>query len=422
MNAEKLWLAIGEADGAAVAAAENFPKQKRRSLHILLAAAIILSLSVTAVAAVRYRAEIKSIWAGSDLSESAASEIESGTVPVEAEKSDEQYTAAVTQALSDGRNLYLTWQIESRGEPFPEGTRLLVDLDFGETTVNTDMGFIVGEIETGGENILAGYVVTDWNEAMQSAAAALTISNIEAPQEEVSGAEFTPDWAALFEKCEYVDFPEIRYSRGCADWPKEYFPQYGRLEYKIEESDYNIIDFACWEDGWLYLTVKNPEAVGMGADSKWIYAVCDGETGEEIDFEHRLVAREGDVPSTPYFVLAYRMDLSTAENLVLKKRGGTVYKPVTEQRFRLDFSAGVTLLSTELPCAVPDGKILCSALSMSISGVSAPENATVEITDRAGNSVNIISNDLDNILFETPQNPMSIASVKVDGIEMLKAK
>lgn len=328
----------------------------------------------------------------------------------------------MTQALSDGRNLYLTWQIESRGEPFPEGTRLLVDLDFGETTVNTDMGFIVGKIETGGENILAGYVVTDWNEAMQSAAAALTISNIEAPQEEVSGAEFTPDWAALFEKCEYVDFPEIRYSRGCADWPKEYFPQYGRLELKTEDSDCNVIDFACWEDGWLYLTVKNPEAVGMGADSKWIYAVCDGETGEEIDFEHRLVAREGDVPSTPYFVLAYRMDLSTAENLVLKKRGGTVYKPVTEQRFRLDFSAGVTLLSTELPCAVPDGKILCSALSMSISGVSAPENAVVEITDRAGNSVNIISNNLDNILFETPQSPMSIASVKVDGIEMLKAK
>lgn len=422
MNAEKLWLAIGEADGAAVAAAESFPKKGRRGLHILLAAAIILSLSVTAVAAVRYRAEIKSIWAGSDLSESAASEIESGTVPVEAEKSDEQYTAAVTQALSDGRNLYLTWQIESRGEPFPEGTRLLVDLDFGEATVNMDMGFIVGEIETGSENILAGYVVTDWNEAMQSAAAALTISNIEAPQEEVSGAEFTPDWAALFEKCEYVDFPEIRYSRGCADWPKEYFPQYGRLELKTEDSDCNVIDFACWEDGWLYLTVKNPEAVGMGADSKWIYAVCDGETGEEIDFEHRLVAREGDVPSTPYFVLAYRMDLSTAENLVLKKRGGTVYKPVTEQRFRLDFSAGVTLLSTELPCAVPDGKILCSALSMSISGVSAPENAVVEITDRAGNSVNIISNDLDNILFETPQSPMSIASVKVDGIEMLKAK
>ena len=405
MNAEKLWLAIGEADGAAVAAAENFPKQKRRSLHILLAAAIILSLSVTAVAAVRYRAEIKSIWAGSNLSESAASEIESGTVPVEAEKSDEQYTAAVTQALSDGRNLYLTWQIESRGEPFPEETRLLVDLDFGETTVNTDMGFIVGKIKTDSENILAGYVVTDWNEAMQSAAAALTISNIEAPQEEVSGAEFTPDWAALFEKCEYVDFPEIRYSRGCADWPKEYFPQYGRLELKTEDSDCNVIDFACWEDGWLYLTVKNPEAVGMGADSKWIYAVCDGETGEEIDFEHRLVAREGDVPSTPYFVLAYRMDLSTAENLVLKKRGGTVYKPVTEQRFRLDFSAGVTLLSTELPCAVPDGKILCSALSMSISGVSAPENTVVEITDRAGNSVNIISNDFDNILLKRRKAP-----------------
>lgn len=79
-------------------------------------------------------------------------------------------------------------------------------------------------------------------------------------------------------------------------------------------------------------------------------------------------------------------------------------------------------MSTELPCAVPDGKILCSALSMSISGASALENAAVEITDFDGNNVNIISNDLDNILFETPQNPMSIASVKVDGIEILKAK
>ncbi len=421
MNTEKLWLAIGEADGAAVAAAENFPKPKRRSLHILLAAAIILSLSVTA-AAVRYRAEIKNIWAGSELSESAVSEIESGTVPVEAEKSDEQYTAAVTQALSDGRNLYLTWQIESRGEPFPEGTRVLIDLDFGEVTVNTDMGYIGGTIETGNENILAGYVVTDWNEAMQNTAAALTVSNIEAPQEEASGAEFAPDWAALFERCGYIDFPEIRYSRGCADWPKEYFPQYGRLELKTEDSDCNIIDFACWEDGWLYLTVKNPESVGTGVSSKWIYAVCDGETGEEIEFEHRLWAREGEVPSTPYFVLAYRVDLSTAENLVLKKRGGTVYKPVTEQSFRLDFSAGVTLLSTELPCAVSGGKIACSALSMSISGIPAPENAAVEITDRAGNRVNIISSSLNNILFETPQNPTSIASVKVDGAEVLKAE
>ncbi len=422
MNTEKLWLAIGEADGAAVAAAENFPKPKRRSLHILLAAAIILSLSVTAAAAVRYRAEIKNIWAGSELSESAVSEIESGTVSVKAEKSDEQYTAAVTQALSDGRNLYLTWQIESRGEPFPEGTRVLIDLDFGEVTVNTDMGYIGGKIETGNENILAGYVVTDWNEAMQNTAAALTVSNIEAPQEEASGAEFAPDWAPLFEKCGYIDFPEIRYSRGCADWPKEYFPQYGRLELKTEDSDCNIIDFACWENGWLYLTVKNPEAVGTGVSSKWIYAVCDGETGEEIEFEHRLWAREGEVPSTPYFVLAYRVDLSTAENLVLKKRGGTVYKPVTEQSFRLDFSAGVTLLSTELPCAVPGGKIACSALSMSISGIPAPENAAVEITDRAGNRVNIISSSLNNILFETPQNPTSIASVKVDGAEVLKAE
>lgn len=422
MNAEKLWLAIGEADGAAVAAAENFPKPKRRSLHILLAAAIILSLSVTAAAAVRYRAEIKNIWAGDDLSKSAASEIESGTAPVEAEKTDEQYTAAVTQALSDGRNLYLTWQIERRGEPFPKGTRVLIDLDFGEVTVNSNMGFVGGEIETENENILAGYVVTDWNEAMQNAAAALTISNIEAPQEEPYGAEFVPDWAALFEKCEYLDFPEIRYSRGCADWPKEYFPQYGRLELKTEDSDCNVIDFACWEDGWLYLTVKNPEAVGTGASSKWIYAVCDGETGEEIEFEHRLWAREGESPATPYYVLAFRVDLSTAENLVLKKRGGTVYKPVTEQSICLDFSAGVTLLSTELPCAVPGGKISCSALSMSISGVSAPENAAVEITDRAGNRVNIISNDLDNILFETPQTPMSIASVRVDGVEVLKGE
>lgn len=421
MNSEKLWIAIGETDGAVVAAAENFPKRKPRSLHILLVAAIILSFSVTAFAVIKYRIGINNIWNNGEISESAASEIEKGTVQVGAEKTDEMYSAAVTEALSDGRNLYLTWQIESCGKPFPKGTRALIDLDFGGTTVNTDMGYVGGEIETGSENILAGYIVTDWNESMQNVPAALCISNIEAPEEILSGTEYAPDWAAIFEKCEYIDFPEIKYIHGCGDWPKEYFPQYGRLELKTEDSDCNVIDFACWEDGWLYLTVKNPKSAGTGAESKWIYALCDGETGKEIDFEHRLFAREGGTPATNYYVLAYRADLSTAENAVLKKRGGTVYKAVTEQNFRLDFSAGVTLSSTDLPCAVPGGRISCSALSMSISGVAAAENEAVEITDVTGNSVEIISYSFENILFETPQDPASIASIKINGKEILDA-
>lgn len=134
-------------------------------------------------------------------------------------------------------------------------------------------------------------------------------------------------------------------------------------------------------------------------------------------------------PSRPRVFRAYlgRITRNLSLNILRRrgagKRGGleVIFGELDEALPAAD-SVERELDGRELPCAVPDGKILCSALSMSISGVSAPENATVEITDRAGNSVNIISNDLDNILFETPQSPMSIASVKVDEIEMLKAK
>ena len=58
---------------------------------------------------------------------------------------------------------------------------------------------------------------------------------------------------------------------------------------------------------------------------------------------------------------------------------------------------------------------------MSISGVAAAENEAVEITDVTGNSVEIISYSLENILFETPQDPASIASIKINGKEILDA-
>lgn len=417
MNAEELWLAIGEAEEGFVAEAKSFPKKRAGSLHILLAAAIILALSVSAMAVMKYRAEIKNIWNGERIPESTASEIESGTIPIDAEESAEEYTAAITEALSDGRNLYVVWQLERNGEPFPEGTNLDINLDFGTLTVNTDMGYIGGRIETENPNILSGYVVTDWNEAMQNSAAALTIGNIEAPYTSKEG-EYAPDWASLFAECEYVDFPDISYIRG-SDWPREYFPQYGRLEYKIEDSACNIIDFACVEEGWLYLTVKNPEPVQTPNGSKWVYALVDGETGKEIPCEYRLAAREAGEPPIYYYVLAYKAEEDDIKNFVLQKQGAVLYKPLTEQGFRLGFSAEAVLEDTVLPCAVSGAEINCSPLSLSISGVEFYEEPDVEITGGDGKTIGLLTYDPKNILFETPIDPLSIASIKINGIEYL---
>lgn len=418
MNAEELWLAIGEADGAAVAAAENFPKRKPRSLHLLLAAAIILALSVSAAAAVRYRAGIKDIWEKDALSDGAVSALDDGIVNIGGSVAKSAMEASLTEALADERNLYLVWQLESFGEPFPEGTTENIDLDFGDTTVDSGMGYICGRIATESDNILCGYAVTDWNEIMQSTGGTLTVSDIEAPQEVPSGEEYLPNWAELFEKCEYKDFPEIKYIKGSL-WPREYFPQYGKLEIKTDDSEYNILDFACYEDGWLYVTIKEPETVFVNGKSEWIYKFAD-ENGSEILPAYTLVARESGASPTKYYIFAFELEREAAKSMKFIKRGGTVYKSVTEESFCIEFFVSKKLESVDLDC-IEEVSISCSPISMSIDGIGG-QDAMIEITDKSGNGINVISYSPGNIVFEKPVVPEEIASVKVDGKELLKTE
>lgn len=414
MNEEQLWLAIGNAEDRYIIAAENFERKRAKGLHLLLAAAIILALSVSAAAAVRYRAGIKDIWKNDTLSADTASVLEDAAVNIDGSDAGFGMEARVTEALADERNLYLVWQLESYEEPFPDGTRESISLDFGDITVDSAMGYIGGRINDD-ENILSGYVVTDWNEIMQSTGGTLTLSNLEAPQEVPSGKEYIPDWAELFERCEYIDFPEIEYIKGSSLWPREYFPQYGRLEIAIDDSGCNILDFVCYENGWLYVTIKEPEAIFVNGKSEWIYKFAD-ESGDEILPEHTLVAKEGPVPSTKYYVFAFEVERETAECIKFIKRGGTVYKAVTEESFAIEFFVSDRLESTELACV--DGvSISCSPISMCVLGA---EDAPIEITDTSGNKVNVISYSTDNIVFEKPIVPEKIASIKLGGRELLQ--
>lgn len=416
MNEEQLWLAIGSAEDRYIIATESFERKKAKGLHLLLAAAIILALSVSAAAAVRYRTGIKDIWEKDALSDGTVSALESGTVNIGGSVAKSAMEASVTEALADERNLYLVWQLESYGDPFPDGTTQNTDLDFGDVTVDSGMGYSGGRIATESDNILCGYVVTDWNEIMQSTGGTLTISNIEAPQEVLSGEEYIPNWSELFEKCEYVDFPEIKYIKGSL-WPREYFPQYGGLEIEIGDSGCNILDFACYEDGWLYVTVKEPETVLVNGKSRWIYKFAD-ENGAEILPTYTLVAKEGGVPSTTYYIFAFEIEREAAESMKFIKRGGTVYKSVTEESFCIEFFVSEKLESVDLDC-IEGVNISCSPISMSIDGIGE-QDAMIEITDKSGNRVNVISYAPDNIVFEKPIVPEELASVKLDGKELLQ--
>lgn len=235
MNEERLWLAIGNAEDRYIIAAESFEQKKAKTLHLLLAAAIILALSVSAAATVRYRTSIKDIWKNDTLSADTASVLEDAAVNIDGSDVGSGMEARITEAPADEKNIYLVWQPENYEEPFPDGTRESISFDFGDITVDSAMGYIGGSIDAD-ENILSGYVLTDWNKIMQSIGRTITLSNLDAPQEVPSGEEYLPNWFELFERCEYIGFPEIEYIKGSSLWPREYFPQYGRLEIAIDDS------------------------------------------------------------------------------------------------------------------------------------------------------------------------------------------
>ena len=180
MKRKELWELLGEVpadmiEEASVSRKGNRVLWLRRALPL---AAAVLLLCASAVAAGKYFGWQDVLNAGpeqmTDYTEPLAVQVDAGDI-----------TFTVTEALADERVLYLLWEMQAPAAIFGERSTVDGRLDFGEASVDVGGGVIFSaQPPKGKSNILCGYLVADWNDAMRGSTAHLRVSGLGAEWEE----------------------------------------------------------------------------------------------------------------------------------------------------------------------------------------------------------------------------------------------
>lgn len=198
MKREELWELLGDAPAEMIEEAALPPKGKkvlwlRRVLP--LAAAVVL-LTATAVAAGKY-------FGWQDVLHAKPEEMTDYTEPLQVKADAEDITFRVTEVLADERVLYLLWELQAPQAIFDEHSTVEGRLDFGEASVDAGGGYIFSaEPPKEKSNILCGYLVADWNDAMQGSTARLRISGL--------GGYDSTEWEANFAVPQTVEGVTLR--------------------------------------------------------------------------------------------------------------------------------------------------------------------------------------------------------------------
>ena len=174
MKRKELWELLGEVPADMIEEA-SVPRKGNRVLWLRRAlplAAAVLLLCATAVAAGKYFGWQDVLNAGpeqmTDYTEPLAVQVDAGDI-----------TFTVTEALADERVLYLLWEMQAPAAIFGERSTADGWLDFGEASVDTGGGYIFSaQPPKGKSNILCGYLVADWNDAMRGSTAHLRVSGL----------------------------------------------------------------------------------------------------------------------------------------------------------------------------------------------------------------------------------------------------
>ena len=129
-------------------------------------------MCATAVAAGKYFGWQDVLNAGpeqmTDYTEPLAVQVDAGDI-----------TFTVTEALADERVLYLLWEMQAPAAIFDERSTVDGRLDFGEASVDAGGGVIFSaQPPKEKSNILCGYLVADWNDAMRGSTAHLRVSGL----------------------------------------------------------------------------------------------------------------------------------------------------------------------------------------------------------------------------------------------------
>ncbi len=417
MKAEILWNAIGEIGEDLVIWAENPPKRHRRkNFAIILAAAIIMLLSVGTFAAMRFNISFADLFGfeEAEIIEEDKQIIEESTpvevVPETEEKTGSEFT--VISALADERIMYLLWQFDYYDGEIPKGAQIMPWLSFGEASVDTKIGYYGGMLEENrDENSLVGYMIAEWDGEMQAKSGSVSFSEVTAPVEQDSKI-YETDILSAIEQSEYIE-GEYEIYNYSGKWPYKYYAEYQWLDIPAYEDTY--IDLAVYEDGKLILVTRTPW--GDGVERKGTFELMNTKTGETLE----LISRHGfkDKNRFDFFSALYEVDYEDIENLCFRRKGEIVQKNWLSGDWKIDFKAEPKMEDIILETADENIGICCSKISMGING-NLPEMEYMQIFLADGTEVSCVSSTPERVIFQKPINPEEIASIIYNGEELLK--
>ena len=413
MKREDLWELLGETPAEMIEEA-SIPRKGNKVLWLRralpLAAAVVL-LTATAVAAGKY-------FGWKDVLGTPTKEVEENTEPLGVTVNAEDITFTVTEALADERVLYLLWEMRAPAAIFDERSTVEGWLDFGEASVDTSGGYIFSaERPKEKSNILCGYMVADWNDAMQNSAAHLRVSGL--GHLERTGDTFIAkvDMKALCDSA-------VRKGIDLDEWISNY-PQMisdGEGSYEVCNTDGEVvqtIDMAYYEDGRLYVFSRSREDC-IEPDSPPHGVLCDS-TGERVE-------NVGGSGGIFHHVIYYDVAEEELPNLQFIQPGRWQRVPDYDAEWEVSFDIPQTVESVEL-AAAEGVTVKCSPVSMEITinqpvdsslgwAVYLKDGTAVELRSRDGNQT--ATKTEMKMIFCRAIAPEEIEAIYCGGVNLLR--
>lgn len=363
MKRKELWELLGEVPADMIEEA-SVPRKGNRVLWLRRAlplAAAVLLLCATAVAAGKYFGWQDVLNAGpeqmTDYTEPLAVQVDAGDI-----------TFTVTEALADERVLYLLWEMQAPAAIFGERSTVDGRLDFGEASVDAGGGVIFSaQPPKGKSNILCGYLVADWNDAMRGSTAHLRVSGL--GHLERTGDTFIAkvDMKALCDSAVRTEDEVF------TEWPLDYAMMVngGEGGYEVRNTDGKVvrtIDMACYTDGKLYIIEHHDDGH---------YEPGHPPRGSLFDgMGNRLVACDGNY-GMEYSLFIYDVAEEELPNLQYIQPGRWQRVPDYDAEWKVSFDIPQTVESVGLESKISGLQIECSPVSLQIKTEKKTEDAGV---------------------------------------------
>ena len=413
MKREDLWVLLGEAPTEMIEEASNAQTGKKvlwlRWVLPLAAAVVLLTATVLAVG--KY-------FGWQQVLETKPEELTESTEPLGVTVNAEDITFTVTEALADERVLYLLWEMQAPAAIFDERSTADGWLDFGEASVDAGGGAVFSaQPPKEKSNILCGYLVADWNDAMRGSTAHLRVSGL--GHLERTGDTFIAkvDMKALCDSA-------VRKGVDLDEWISNY-PQMisdGEGSYEVRNTDGEVvetIDMAYYEDGRLYVFSRYRED-RYEPDSPHFGVLCDS-TGERVD-------NVGGHDGSYYSVYYYDVAEEELPNLQYIQPGRWQRVPEYDAEWEVNFDIPQTVESVEL-AAAEGVTVKCSPVSMEITinrpvdsslgwAVYLKDGTAVELRSRDGNQT--ATKTEMKMIFCRVIAPEEIEAIYCGGVNLLR--